>query len=401
MPNQYENEADLDAHQANPPVVKDAAANNMEIPRVVIHLPAWLNQFQSLSRGFKLALMSVALAGTVGVSVYVATMLPDDISSKTPQLNSAKTFKGLGAPAFGEAPPAGVVLDPALGNLADLVDPLSKSDIPFYLHIPRSGGLTVQRILGQCFGLVQTSDIATKMGNEGETLEIIHSPSVGSIVNVDTYSPDGIARARVKGLTSSGLVGSIASPNLYEASSLFATDHRGRMYLMIRHPVERAVSYFHYIQKSAWDPNFSPLLKSISISDYVGSAEDRPEYNYLTKLLSNNVNKDSSELTLGDLNIAKEVLRRKSIVGLLNAKHKSLTRFRTYFGWSEPAKTEDCENALSQWIDKNDYPTITDKDPVYHKFVEKNKFDMDLYTFAVKLFSEQGLLIASMGSPPV
>ena len=66
-------------------------------------------------------------------------------------------------------------------------------------------------------------------------------------VNVDTTSPGAIEEARNIGLINSGLVQTIVSSFFYEATTLFTPVHKGRMITLLRHPVDRANSMFHYL----------------------------------------------------------------------------------------------------------------------------------------------------------
>lgn len=73
-----------------------------------------------------------------------------------------------------------------------------------------------------------------------------------SFLNVDTYTPNGIQRAKQLNLVTSGLVDAIISPLLYDAATLFTPTRKGRMITMLRHPIERAVSLFYFIQDTQW-----------------------------------------------------------------------------------------------------------------------------------------------------
>lgn len=56
-------------------------------------------------------------------------------------------------------PNVGVVIPSAYDNLADLTEPVDPSDIPFFWHVPRSGGSTMKDLLTDCFGLVLASGL--------------------------------------------------------------------------------------------------------------------------------------------------------------------------------------------------------------------------------------------------
>jgi hypothetical protein len=73
-----------------------------------------------------------------------------------------------------------------------------------------------------------------------------------SFVNVDTYTPKGIQRAKKLNLVASGLADVVISPLLYDTATLFTPTRKGRIFTMLRHPVERATSLFYFIQDTQW-----------------------------------------------------------------------------------------------------------------------------------------------------
>ena len=205
-------------------------------------------------------------------------------------------------------------------------------------------------------------------------------------MNVDTSTPEGISRARSLNLAQSGMVDVIITPHVYETAEIFDSAHKGRMFAMIRHPVERAVSMFYYLQKATWEPSYDPQLQYMSIEDYVAS--HKVEENWMTRFL---VNKKSAPLGPPDVQMAKEVLRSKFYIGLLSRKEESVKRFITNFGWKvDTQKKEQCiNNLLHTGVNKHDHPTVSRDSKVWEYLVSHNTYDMELYMYAVQLFDEQ------------
>merc|ERR1712232_1242168 len=143
--------------------------------------------------------------------------------------------------------------------------------------------------------------------------------------NVDTYSEHGIVDAIGKGLAWNENLDSVFSPFLYEAAPIFSSTHRARVFTVIRQPIERISTHFNFLK--AKDDAFAAM----SVEEYASADGDRPEYNYYTKLFSNNLEKPSELLTNDDLNIAKEFLRRKVLIGLFSEKEESIRRFERFF----------------------------------------------------------------------
>mmetsp|Transcript_29523 Transcript_29523/g.62212 ORF Transcript_29523/g.62212 Transcript_29523/m.62212 type:complete len:108 (-) Transcript_29523:668-991(-) len=75
--------------------------------------------------------------------------------------------------------------------------------------------------------------------------------SRATFVNVDTTSKRGIDRASELGLVQSGLVDMIITSDIaYAIENLFDEYHKGRVVALFRHPVDRLVSKFYYLQKA-------------------------------------------------------------------------------------------------------------------------------------------------------
>lgn len=388
---------EMKAH--NPNVHNNQHHNLERKPRVVVHLPEWLSQFTSLSRSLKMVLMAVATVGCIGSFLYISDLLPDtyglvSTSTSISDRSQISAIKGIGISGsqYGAAPPHGIHLSPRLAHIVDSAGPLQRSDIPFFFHVPRSGGTTMMKIIGVCVGLVQASDVGGKTGLENEKLEV-NMTDTGPFVNVNTYTVEGIDRAAEKGLAQSNLVGSIASPFPYKAASLFSSYQHGRTFTLLRHPAERANSFFHHIIKAVGEPNYEPLFGNINLEQYASMQEDRPEFNYVTKILAGKATATSSQLTTDDLNIAKEFLRKKVVIGLLSDRAESLRRFELYFDWSYPEdKNKFCGEELFNWekANANEHPDILPGEPSWNLLLKRNSFDMDLYEYATNLFKEQG-----------
>jgi len=230
-------------------------------------------------------------------------------------------------------------------------------------------------------------------------IEVVKDTDVGNIVNVNTFSSEGITQAKANKLVYTGQVDVIFSPRLYDAAHLFAADHRGRLFTIIRHPVERINFYFNLISTNPDHPSYDPSLAGVDIESYAGGKEDRLEFNYLTKLFSGNLDKSSNELTEYDLNTAKEVIRRKVLIGLESKKAESIHRFEEFFDMTfedENSDDELCGKDLPLFSKSLDLgPPLAPMDPVWNYLMERNSLDLDLFAYAERLFQEQGELLFS------
>ena len=270
-------------------------------------------------------------------------------------------------------------------------------DVPFFWHIPRSGGSTLLEIMSSCIGLVLATDIGVRDGHGSDpTLQVIETPA-GSYVNVDTNTQEGLERSIELRLLDSGLVDVVSSNIPISALKLFelAPQYRGKMFVMLRDPVERAASQFLELQKH--NKHFARM----SIESYASSRRDQADFNYMTKTLVDKPGLTTRSLTEDDLNAAKEILRRKAVVGLLRDKGDTVLRFERYFGWTyDTADDKTCSEKLLHWEWKNrgeDGGPIAQGSKIYQDLAARNAFDVELYAYAVKLFEEQGAVLRNEG----
>ncbi|EJK73943.1 hypothetical protein THAOC_04412 [Thalassiosira oceanica] len=131
---------------------------------------------------------------------------------------------------------------------------------------------------------------------------------------------------------------------------------------------------------------FESQRKHISLEMWARSR--RVESNRLTRFLSNQL---EGELTQNHLNTAKEVLRRKCIVGLFEEKVDSWQRFQRYFSMKLQSKDTECiDRYLSyDWKNKRLHPTVEEGSTVWNLLFSQNEFDMEMYHYALSLFEQQ------------
>lgn len=276
------------------------------------------------------------------------------------------------------------------------------SDVPLFFHIPRSGGSTIKDILGMCMGKVEATDVGVrnhrlKLGSE-YVLQVVNSDDGAAFVNVDTSTAKGIHRAKRMGLVESRLAEVIVSQHLHPVSTLFNAEQQGRMFTMIRHPIERAVSMFHYLGVANWEPTYDPSLAYVSIEMYARS--QRAEHNWAVRFLSNELVRNVNER---HLQMAKEVLKQKCLVGLLEEKAESFFRFSQYFSWQPKTQHQtDCRDRLLNWgwSNKHAHPEVEEGSAVWELLYKKNSLDMELYDYAKELFREQAAMFHTAQEEP-
>ena len=67
-------------------------------------------------------------------------------------------------------------------------------------------------------------------------------------INVDTTTVEGLHRAKRLGLAQCGLARAIVIRHVFESDILFDSKHKGRLFAVFRHPVDRQVSLFNYLK---------------------------------------------------------------------------------------------------------------------------------------------------------
>jgi hypothetical protein len=286
------------------------------------------------------------------------------------------------------------------------------SDVPFFWGLPFAGGSMIESALGSCLGLVQASDGRGLLEDdtaEAEAEVAVDDQSRLSTVlirgrkylNVDLSTPEGIARASALGLGSSGAADIIHSPHLHESSELFSTTNRGRLIVVVRHPSEREFARFRYIRR--WDHGKLMKVEDRRGMTYAEFAKsDYVVDDWMTRTL---VGKEKDRiLTAEDMYTAKEILRRKAMIGLFSDVLGAIRHFARYFGWDNAMngeklndRTVTCfENAILEEMGKEMYGTsdLIDEDSkegsaAWQMILERNKFDYELYAYSQYLYGFQ------------
>ena len=234
-------------------------------------------------------------------------------------------------------------------------------------------------------------------------------------INVDTTTKEGIERAKILALSSSGMADVIYTSLLQDASSIFTTLNQARMFMLIRHPVEREMARFRHLRRedyattklTEWQRG---KLQDMSYEEYAKSEFARD--NWMTRELVNKrcINGKDEEgdacapLDEKDLRTAKEILRRKAVIGLYSDIIGAVQHFGRYFGWDNAQKGKNFEDATMYCFQsrilegmRKDALGGDDLDPndaleysnAHATLMDKNKYDFELFTYAQTLYKYQ------------
>ena len=280
---------------------------------------------------------------------------------------------------------------------------------PFYWHVAKAGGTAVQTRYLTCFTLITASEIGFKDHENEDFLRIVHKNGSTNHMNVDVSTLNGIQRAKELHLVESHIPQLIFAPLFVETSSyLYDPQNQGIAFAMFRHPVERVVSLFYYLQEATWEPTYNPSLANMTLLEYANSP--LIEANFVTRSL---LNKYTDKLTQEDFAIAKEILRRKVIVGIVNDFGDSLAAFEAIMNlepnWHVFTEHEDVNMGRRAYIssciqglrkghgsNKHKHLEIHKNSEEYQILERKNAWDITLWDYIVELYQKQKVMLQPM-----
>lgn len=267
---------------------------------------------------------------------------------------------------------------------------------PFYWHIPKAAGTSLHDEYHECLALVGASELGGI--DQGNTLELVRINDGNYHVNVDTSVLPGIMHAAELDLVPSHIAQIIFSPLLHEsATHLFSPRYKGQLFAMFRHPVERVISLFYYLRSATWEPTYNPVLQNMTLQEYAES--QLAESNFMVRGL---VDKMEGALSDDDLELAKEILRQKCVVGLMDRWEESMDRFDFFFNFQPDGarheQARQCREGFREkgGSNKHKHPAVNHTSVAYLELERKNDLDLRLYDYIHKLYSEQELITKSL-----
>jgi len=180
-----------------------------------------------------------------------------------------------------------------LSLLKNLTSPVDAMDVIFFWHIPKAAGTSTKAILTNCFHLSRAEQISLP-----ESYEFIKH-----VLNVDTSTIAGISRAKDNGFAQKDILDVVVSSYLHEGSALLTETHRGRLFAMMRDPVDTAISLFFYLGNADWEGTYREEFRNMTLLEYATSDKNGLRIdNWMTRYL---VRKVKGELDEHDIQLAK------------------------------------------------------------------------------------------------
>jgi hypothetical protein len=386
---------------------------NNQLPRFVLDLPNWIKP--SSTRQWKTILFSLTITACVSIAifaVFLSNSLDSSTSTEHHQSSSASINEKVPStdiqgdivdnPSIER--PTNVIpalIDSFYSNTNEPFDPLTQ--IPVLFQIRKSVDSTMlMEHLGKCAGFLQASNVGRNYVSA--SLEILHT-RYGDYVNVDLSKLEGIQHAHDSYLLyqppSKLHVNSLASPFIYEIGDklLDRSLNRGRLFMMFPDPEEYIYSIYNYLVSGAWMSKLKAVTNpnpyaEMSFQDYVKEV-NRPEFNIIARTLAGKET-DSAimpQLSFADLEVAKQILRQKVLIGLTADRATSLNRFQSFFGYEfvEPI-SQECRIAPLHWPPPSSSTSVFSKEEMSEALRTCCQLDMALYEYAKQLFIDQEIL---------
>ena len=296
--------------------------------------------------------------------------------------------------------------------LEDMVDvmakPIDTSRPPaettaLFWHIPRTGASAIQQYY-QCMGGMT---IATANTNDG----ISRARELGLLrykKPIDPFSMSTQQEYFDDGTSYTADVIFTGEPS-FAAQYLFDEVHRGKFMSIFRHPVERAVSMYNYLKTATQEQRYRAKHANMTLIEWASLPDEEDNY-MIHKLVGK---KHGEKVDETDLIIAKQLVRRRFVVGLTKEMDESIRRFTTVLGvdnMSTDGRIQQCMEELYETgknkemghpkvsICKEDihgfgqpnifshvsflsHDQIEEGSPEYEAVAAKNKLDILLYKF--------------------
>jgi Galactose-3-O-sulfotransferase len=237
-------------------------------------------------------------------------------------------------------------------SIFDLGDRSVSDPMIIFLHIPKSGGTSLNGIINQ-----QYPKKAIFRFNGIQNRDRIQQLSQQQRTNLQL----------IRGHFAFGLHEFLPCPAQY--------------FTLLRDPVARFISHYHYVRRSVNIPGHAQV-KSLTLRQYTQQMGQK-NGNLQTRLLFG-LNQTQCQTPSETLTVARQNLEQHfAVVGLVEQFDETLVLLKRAFGWRMPLYVQ--QNVTSQ--KQKDGTTI---DPETLQLIEQcNAMDLELYRYAQARFTQQ------------
>ena len=227
-----------------------------------------------------------------------------------------------------------------------------------FLHIPKTGGISLKNILKRMY---QHKGKIVNVGNDRK------------LVNFESMSP--LEKEKVILLK-----GHMA----FGAHVHFPHPEEVQYITMLRDPIRRIISSYHFILKRTEHPMHQKLMDNkYSLKEYVASGVFLNSENAQVRFLSSNLYAEHGTCTRAMLEQAKTNLKERfAVVGLNERYDEALVLMQQEFGWKTPFYLQS--NVTGHGVEPGDL----DEDTLA-TIKKYNALDNELYAYAETLFDEK------------
>jgi hypothetical protein len=222
-----------------------------------------------------------------------------------------------------------------------------------FLHIPKTGGVTLNKIIRRQYPHKAIFSIATSSS----------APTVEDFIGLSESRRD-----KIRFLTGHMLFGQhiyLRQPSIYIT--------------LLRDPADRIISHYYYVLRNPLHYLYEQVIKNrMTLDDYVASGISSELINGQTKTLAGNEQMPPADA----LECAKKNLRDHCVFGLTDRFDESLMMIKKRLGWNNVYYAK--ENATRDRPAKTAIPQNT-----ISRIMQLNAADVQLYKFASQLFEDR------------
>ena len=238
-----------------------------------------------------------------------------------------------------------------------------------FLHIPKTAGSTLNSILAGEYAPDECHEIMMR----GMSW-ILPKPA---IIRRPLISFSKIRRLRAAVRNQAGLRLVRGHFDLSIARHLPADT---RFFTLLRDPVERAISHYYHYRRRLVD-RVHPLAMRSTLTEWVSACGLVEMDNGQTRRLAGEMNLPCGRVTPAMLERAMSRLAQFAVVGITERFDESLLLLQDAFGWR-------CQRAAASNVGENRPPRVEASAAALQAIEDCNRFDRELYRFALDLFEE-------------